>query len=268
MSQPLPLPFDVALATRWLGQPLLFRDEVDSTNRQLRQLAEGGAAGVGAVLISDFQWGGRGRRGRGWQAPRGSALLLSALLPVPTMVPLTLLPIAVAVAVAEGVEAQGEAAIQLKWPNDLLVGGKKVGGILIESAVSSAGQALLVVGIGINVNQRPAAFDALPAATSLYAALGTEVPRGPLLAAVLAALEQRWDDLQAGWQPHAAWRRRAVALGAAITVHGAAGPTWSATLRDLHHDGRLYVEDEAGRGHLLDAQEVSVRAVTADLDRL
>ncbi len=118
----------------------------------------------------------------------------------------------------------------------------------------------MIVGIGLNVNQDKHDLAALPDATSLRLALGSPVERGALLAALLAAVEQRYDAFQAGWQPHESWRRRAALLGQEIMVHNPQGHAWPATALDIAPDGSLLVRDQAGQLHHLHAAEVSVRA--------
>ena len=253
-----PLPFDLALSTARLGRPLHFAREVDSTNRLLRALADGGAP-EGAALLADFQSAGRGRRGRHWEAPPGSSLLLSVLLR-PTVAPERLgqAPLLVGVAVAQTLERHLALAPALKWPNDLLVGGRKVGGILIEAA-SGAGGVALIVGIGINVNQSAAELGDLLGATSLAAEVGGEVARGELLAALLGALEEGYDRWQGGWSPLDEWRARATLLGEPIWVEPLLGTRFPATALDVAEDGALRVRREDGSELLLRAAEVSVR---------
>lgn len=258
-----PLPVALPLPTAWLGHPLVFLRSVDSTNRLLAKWGDDGAA-EGFVLVADFQQAGRGRRGRDWVADPGSSLLFSLLLR-PTMQPdrLGLLPLVVGVAVARALEKHLGLRPALKWPNDLLLDGQKCAGSLIEMAPSEGGHRV-VVGTGLNVNQEPATLASLPEATSLRLALGHEVPRGPLLAALLGELERAYDDFRAGWQPHESWHRRATLLGQPITVHPAQGTPWPATAVALAEDGSLLVQDEQGERHALRAADVSVRATRSD----
>lgn len=143
-------------------------DEVDSTNRVAADLARAGA-GDGIVVVARHQTAGRGRRGRAWEAPPGASLLVSVLLrPAPALVTL-----AAGVAAAEACEAVAGAEVGLKWPNDLLVGEAKVGGILSELVGDAA-----VVGLGVNLAWAPTGA----------ARLGAGVDADELLAAYLAGL--------------------------------------------------------------------------------
>lgn len=171
-----PLPFELTLTTRWLGHPLYFVAETDSTNRLLRNLAPGGTT-PGTVLMTDYQSAGRGRNGRHWDAPPCTALLFSLLLPPFPGNHLSLLPIVTVVAIARALEQHLGLLPFIKWPNDLLLEGRKCGGILIEGEWNSSDPPQMVVGIGLNVNQHAPDFDQLPSATSLRAYLGEPVAR-------------------------------------------------------------------------------------------
>ncbi len=161
-----------------LGFPRAHFRRVDSTNERARALASGGAP-HGALVTADEQTAGRGRQGRTWLAPPGSALLCSLVLRDPP----ALLPLAAGVAVAEAV---GPAA-RLKWPNDVLVNGAKVAGILVEGRPQ---EGWAVLGIGINVALDTAQLP--PEVRERAGSLGlSSAEREPVLQRVLAALE-RW----------------------------------------------------------------------------
>jgi BirA family biotin operon repressor/biotin-[acetyl-CoA-carboxylase] ligase len=166
------------------GRPYTFVDRCTSTQRLLDGAAEG------AVAAADEQTEGRGRLGRTWHAPAGTALLFSIVLE-PPVAPERLpeLSLVAGAAVAEAIRSETALETAVKHPNDVLVGGRKVAGILAESA-----DGRVVLGIGINVTQSrdelPADTD--PGATSL-ALEGARVDRAELLAAVLERLEQQYD---------------------------------------------------------------------------
>ena len=172
-----------------LGRPYRFIDECASTQRLLdADEAEGAAA------AADFQTHGRGRLGRTWEAPAGRALLVSVLLrPRPHMALWPELSLVAGEAVAKALREQAGIAAELGHPNDVLVEGRKIAGILPEASVGR-----VVLGLGVNVNQ-PAAE--LPAGTpkpptSLRVETGNEWPRAPLLAAILLELEEGYDAWQ------------------------------------------------------------------------
>jgi BirA family biotin operon repressor/biotin-[acetyl-CoA-carboxylase] ligase len=172
-----------------LGRPYRFVEECASTQRLLEDDED-----EGTTVATDHQTQGRGRLGRIWEAPPGRALLLSVLLrPTPPMALWPELSLVAGAAVAGAVHTETGVAAELSHPNDVLVEGRKLAGILAEA---SPGR--VVLGIGLNVNQ---AAEELPAetpkpATSLRHETGREWPRAQLLAAILLELEGRYDDWQ------------------------------------------------------------------------
>jgi BirA family transcriptional regulator, biotin operon repressor / biotin---[acetyl-CoA-carboxylase] ligase len=175
------------LLTGRFGRPYLYEESCESTQQLLeRDLDEGAAA------VCDVQTQGRGRLGRGWETPPGSAILCSVLLKPGAAQPLEQLSLVTGLAAAETVERALGLAVQLKWPNDVMVNRRKVAGVLAEAAQGS-----VVVGIGINVNQSreelPADSKIEPA--SLYTTDSVRRERAPLLADLLASLERSYD----GW---------------------------------------------------------------------
>lgn len=167
------------------GRPYLYEERCESTQRLLE-------AGIleGAVAVCDAQTGGRGRLGRGWEAPPGTAVLCSTLLRPPPGRKTAELSLVGGLAAAEAVERATELAAQIKWPNDVMLNRRKVAGVLAE-AVEDA----VVLGIGLNVNQTrdelPA--EAATAPASLRTADGVVRERARVLADLLAALERHYD---------------------------------------------------------------------------
>lgn len=208
------------LRTRLVGRELVLLSTTSSTNDEARRLAEQGAP-EGTVVVADYQSSGRGRDQRRWQAPPGSSLLLSVLWR-PTTPPeqLQQLTMVAGLAVADAVEANTGIPVALKWPNDIIVACKKVGGILTEVSLSRRRVEHAVVGIGLNVNFDPALLTdelAMPA-TSLSEVLGREIPRIPLLVAVLQALEERHRNWVKGGAPLPEWSSRLMTLGRPVSV--------------------------------------------------
>jgi BirA family biotin operon repressor/biotin-[acetyl-CoA-carboxylase] ligase len=169
-----------------MDPPLLRLDQVASTMDVLHELAQAGAP-AGAAVVAAEQTGGRGSRGRPWASPRGG-LWLSVLFR-PTVVPgLELLSLRIGLAVAQALELLGAPAIGLKWPNDLMLGDRKLGGILCEARWQGSAPGWVVAGLGLNVaNETPPLLRAV--ATSLISVLPEVTPDG-LLAPVLAALRE------------------------------------------------------------------------------
>ncbi len=196
----------------------------------------------GLVVVADEQTAGRGRRGHTWFSPPGSGLYVSVVLSPSTSAvdparATTLLTLAAGVAIAEGVEEACGLRVDLKWPNDLQVSRRKLGGILAESSGTGAHGAV-VVGYGLNVLSTAFPQELGDRATSLETELGRAVDRHHLLAETLAALSRRYDDLLTGRFDAIldAWRRRAPgATGARVTwtVNGSASSGVTAGIDDL-----------------------------------
>jgi BirA family biotin operon repressor/biotin-[acetyl-CoA-carboxylase] ligase len=186
------------------GRPYLYRESCESTQELL-----GADLPEGALAVAEEQTAGRGRHGRSWLAPPGTAVLCSLLLRPPAGRLLPELSLVAGVATAEAIEAVADRRVQIKWPNDLVLSGAKVGGILAEAREDA-----VVLGIGLNVNQTRAQLPpdtAIPAG-SLQTALGRELDRAPLLACLLVELERAYD----GW----------LELGLAAVSAGLHGRDW------------------------------------------
>jgi BirA family transcriptional regulator, biotin operon repressor / biotin---[acetyl-CoA-carboxylase] ligase len=172
-----------------LGRPYRFVEDCESTQRLLDPNGD-----EGTTVATDLQTQGRGRLGRTWETPPGRALLFSVLLhPRPPMAIWPELSLVAGGAVAAALREETGVATELSHPNDVLIAGRKVAGILAEASIGR-----VVLGIGVNVNQ---ADDELPAETakpptSLRVETGSEWPRAPLLAAILRELESRYDEWQ------------------------------------------------------------------------
>ena len=263
MPEPTDLRATVAsLGTRVVGREFHHVERTGSTNEDLKRRARAGAP-EGLVLSADEQTEGRGRRGRTWVAPPGSSLLLSILLRPAWLPPIDgfFLTILGAVAGAEAVEQSTGLAAELKWPNDLELGGRKIGGILAETEVGGAVLQWTVIGIGLNVNWDPSGLPEIAmTATSLSRAAGRELPRAPLLRALLQRLDHWYLELRAGRRDRLfdAWRRRLTTLGQTVSVDRA-GATIHGVAEGVTAQGALLVRDHAGTTHELTAGEVTVR---------
>jgi BirA family biotin operon repressor/biotin-[acetyl-CoA-carboxylase] ligase len=225
-----------------IGSPRVHYRVTDSTNERARELADQGAL-HGTLVTADEQESGRGRQGRVWSAPPGTAVLMSLILR-DLDERHALLPLVAAVAVCEACEGAGPVTPAVKWPNDVWIDGKKVSGILIEGR-PQAGWAVL--GVGVNVTTDAFPDDLAEIATSLRLA-GVETTPAQVLDALLASLNE-WLDA-----PHdavlAAWRERDALKGERVRWSGGEGV--AAGIDDL---GALLVETDDGRV-TLDAGEV------------
>jgi BirA family biotin operon repressor/biotin-[acetyl-CoA-carboxylase] ligase len=216
---------------------LLFFDSIGSTNDVALARAE-----EGLVVVADEQTAGRGRRGHTWFSPPGSGLYVSVVVapassPIDPSRATTLLTLAAGVALAEGIEEGCGLQVDLKWPNDLQVSRRKLGGILAESSGVGSRDSV-VVGYGLNVLSTAFPRELGDRATSLETELGRAVDRHHLLAETLAALSRRYEDLLAGRFDAIldAWRRRAPgATGARVawTTNASARSGVTAGIDDL-----------------------------------
>jgi BirA family biotin operon repressor/biotin-[acetyl-CoA-carboxylase] ligase len=248
------------LGTQFVGRELAYWPEIGSTNDEARRLAGEGAP-EGMLVVADYQSRGRGRLDRGWASPPSSSLLMSIVFR-PELAPhqLQRLTMSCGLAVVGAIEEQTGLRADLKWPNDVVIGGAKAGGILTEVGLAGAQVEFAVVGMGLNVNLDPALLPAdLPMpATSLCHELGAEVARLPLLRTLLQRVEDRYLALKAGQSPHLEWATRLVTLGKPVTV-SATGLELDGTAEGVDADGALLVRLATGRLERVLAGDVSVR---------
>jgi len=249
-----------ALTTRFVGRNLVYLPETDSTNTKARRLARQGAP-EGTLVIADYQTAGRGRFNRRWLAPPGSSLLLSLIFR-PPLAPhqaqrLTML---CGLALLEAIETETGLRADLKWPNDVVLAGRKVAGILTELSLRGATVDYAVVGVGLNVNLDPARLpaDLLTPATALSHEAGRRVDRLSLLGAFLQAVEQRYLALRAGWSPREEWARRLVTLGRRVVI-SEGERTFDGLAEGVDADGALLVRLDDGRLRKVLAGDVTLR---------
>ena len=246
----------------WRGNIHYF-DTIDSTNTRAKQMAAEGAP-HGTVLIADSQAGGRGRMGRSFHSPSGSGIYLSMILrpgcPAKELLHLTC---ATAVAAADGIQAATGLRPKIKWTNDLVVGQQKLGGILTELSLNSAGNVdFAVIGIGINCTQIAGDFpqEIQNIATSLHLATGQVIDRAAVIAQILVALQNMSEDLQNPAATLSRYRQDCITIGQDISLlrgdeirHGKA--------LDVDETGALVVQFTNGQTQAVQSGEVSVRGM-------
>ncbi len=234
---------------------------IGSTNDAAAALAETRDA-EGIVVVADEQTAGRGRRGHTWFSPSGTGLYVSVVLTPSRAVrdvprAIRLLTPAAGVALVEAIDTAAGLAVDLKWPNDLYVAGRKLGGILAEGASSGMAVDYVILGYGVNVGAGAFPPDVAARATSVETELGRKVDRGRLFVETLAALAKRYDDLLAGNFDGIldAWRRHAPgASGARVRWHDGSGHHTGVTA-GIDQDGALLVR-AGGRIERIVAGEV------------
>ena len=251
--------FGAALTTRRFGQFLVARHEVESTNDVAWEVMSGDAPD-GAVVVADVQTRGRGRAGHSWHTAPGKGLALSiALHPGCDRRQFGVLPLLAGLALARALETLGVRA-DLKWPNDLLVDGRKVSGILVESRRGPEGDDAAVIGVGVNVAQAAEDFPPELRATATSLALaGVTTTREEVAARFLDALEPLWAEFQEGDRRVAldAWRARANFWGRKLRVRGGAGDV-EGIARDLDPNGALVLERDGGERTVVHAGDVEL----------
>lgn len=242
---------------QWLGCQRLELEECGSTNDEAARLARAGAR-HGTVVTARAQRTGRGREGRAWASPRDSGLYLSAVirppLPLVDVPPMTL---AIGIGLCDAARAMGADAV-LKWPNDALVHGKKLAGVLVEAHSQGHRLDAVIVGIGVNLAGGGLPPELAATATSLAEAVGAPVDRAGFIEQLLAHVE-RWIDryIASGLAVIApAWHdRMAIGISARATV---AGLTLCGEVAGLDGDGALLLRDGGGQVHRVRSGDVEV----------
>lgn len=257
--------------TQTVGRVLCCFDEVDSTNTRAKQMAMEGAAD-GTVVVANCQSAGRGRMNRSFQSPRDKGIYLTALLrpdlPTERLLPVTAMT---GVAVCKAVERVCGVRPGLKWPNDPVLGGRKLCGILTELSLEAETGRLqyLVVGVGVNVlhSREDFAPELAEIATSLAQELGHPVSRPVLAAVLIEELDRLYQALQAGeLEPYrSAYRAACVNLGKTVQLveHGQKETAQAVRVDDAFG---LVVRDSDGRERTVRSGEVSVRGLYGYVD--
>ncbi|HEU4963711.1 MAG TPA: biotin--[acetyl-CoA-carboxylase] ligase [Bacilli bacterium] len=238
------------LTTSLLGQPIIYRDSIDSTNILAQQLASEGAV-EGTLVIADEQTSGRGRRGRNWFSPPHSGVWMSLILrpnlPIAHAAQVTLVA---AVALARALTQLTGQNAGIKWPNDILFDQKKCCGILTEMKADHDRIHHLVVGIGINVNVPEADFpeELSKIATSLQAVKGSPIPRAQVVQTVLAEFEplyRRYVEHGGFATIRDDWKKQSITIGRDVVAQTGQGEVRGKAL-DIDEFGVLFVEKADG----------------------
>ena len=250
------------LSTAAFGQSIHYFEQIASTQDEALRLAENGAA-EGTLVVAETQTEGRGRKRRHWASPRGSGIYLSLILR-PNIEPFRMaqIPIVAGISLRDTISRATGLQAQTKWPNDIMLEGKKVAGILTEMRAEPDRVHYIILGIGINVNA-PASLlpDQLQVtATSVLDVLGRSVSRCRLVQGLLSDLEGTYDEYkQAGFQPfRERWRQWDQTINSWVTIEAKEG-SFPVYALDMDEDGALVVADEHGHRRRVTAGDVRLK---------
>ena len=251
------------LKTKTMGQSIYFYEETDTTNNRARELALEGAP-EGTLVVAEKQTAGRGRRGKVWESPLGTGIWMSLVLR-PQIMPAeaSVLTLLCGLATAEAIEAETGLSAGIKWPNDILINGKKAVGILTEMDCEMSEVHFVIPGIGINVNTASFPPEIAEIATSLYLECGKTVSRRRLVHRVLERLEGEYETFLRRGSCGAMledYRRHCITLGKEVHVLGRE-PFFAEAL-DITPEGELLVRRaDNGKEEVVFSGEVSIRGV-------
>ncbi len=245
------------------GYRSVFFEELDSTNEEAKRQAQAGAES-GLLIVADKQIKGRGRRGRSWESPAGSNIFMSLLLrPTLKMESASMITLVMALSVSEAITEMTGLFARIKWPNDVVVNGRKTVGILTELFVNGDGSWYLICGVGINVNQKSFPGELAETATSLFLESDTETDRRKLTEKVMERFDENYrtfcnketmEDLME------VYNTLLVNKDAAVRVLDPKGEYEGMAL-GINREGELLVRKEDGSIEDVYAGEVSVRGI-------
>lgn len=257
------LPDEIAsgLKTQIMGQRIIYEGEAPSTQAIAKALASQGTA-EGTIVVAETQSGGRGRVGRPWSSPRGGIYFSIILRPDINSGEALRLPLVAGVAVAHAIKREINLEPRLKWPNDIMIETKKVGGILTEMSAEPDRLDWVIIGIGLNVNTPHDSFsqEVEESAISLMEAAGREIPRVKLLQAILAEFESLYGSLaESGFEPiRARWKALSNTIGENVVVTLPSGQV-KGLAEDIDSDGALILKKFDGTVERIVAGVVKLR---------
>ncbi len=249
-----------SLPAQIIGRKVLYYPSVTSTMDIARAEALSGAP-EGTFILADEQTSGRGRLKRSWLAPPGN--IAASIILYPRIAELPSLIMVSSLAVVHAIEGTTDLKATVKWPNDVLVRGRKVCGILIESdarPVESGRATYAIIGIGINVNLDPSHYSEIEStATSLSLEAGRSIERLPLVRSLIVDLDRLYLDLGSGGSMYEEWRDRLVTLGKQVTVTSIEG-SLDGVAESVERDGSLLVRRTDGSTRRVVAGDVTLKA--------
>lgn len=250
------------LRTKVLGQTIYYKDEIDSTNNKAKELARKGAK-EGTLVVADQQTSGKGRLGRVWESPAGTGIWMSIILR-PNILPqyASQITLVAGLDMCEAIQEVTGLNAMIKWPNDVVVGGKKVCGILTEMSAEIEGINYIVVGIGVNVNMKHFP-ETLPYASSLVLQGGKEYSRKEIITNFLERFEKDYEqykvkpDLEALQKRY---ERNCINLHKKVKLVRKSGEVVAEAI-GINKEGELCVKYEDGTEETVLSGEVSVRGL-------
>jgi len=249
------------LISKYFGQKYYYYQELDSTNLKAQELAAGGVP-EGTAVVAEMQTAGRGRRGRSWHSPEGQGIYVTVVLrPALPLHEVSRVSQVAAVAVAETLQEELQLPARIKWPNDILINGRKIAGILSEAAIKQNHILYVVTGIGLNINNRLEDFpdDLRTTPTSAREENKMFVPRVLLLQGLLNRFEKCYQQLLEGNFSDILLRGRKLSqdIGQRVKFDTPAGYEIGLAI-DLDEDGSLLVKDDAGIIHTVISGEINI----------
>lgn len=251
------------LDTKSWGRNLLFFEEVDSTNNVIKKEAENGAPD-GTLAIAEIQTAGRGRRGRSWSSPKGSGIWMSYLLR-PEIAPgnASMLTLVAAMAARKAIYQETGLEALIKWPNDIVVRGKKICGILTEMNAEVDWVHYVVIGIGFNVNTKEFPEEIRPVATSLQIEMEHTVNRSNIIAKFGKAFEEYYDlflQTEDLCQIMEEYNKNLANNGKEVRIIET-NNEYTGVAKGINEMGELIVMGDDGQEHIVRSGEVSVRGI-------
>lgn len=245
------------LTTVFVGRCAVHQASVTSTMDVARAEAEGGAPD-GTLVVADEQTQGRGRRGRGWVSPPGGNIYATLILR-PGVWEIGSLGMVTPLAVCEAMDAVAGVRSVIKWPNDLLIEGRKVGGVLIDTRLRGEEVEYALVGVGVNVNFDPSQHEEIrEMATSLASELGREISREALLAVFLNRFERLYLAARSDEGVREAWKARLETLGRRVEVR-LGDRVEEGVAEDVDGEGNLVLRRDDGSTAVLAAGDVTLQ---------
>ena len=250
------------LRTKVLGQTIYYKDEIDSTNNKAKELARKGAK-EGTLVVADQQTSGKGRLGRVWESPAGTGIWMSIILR-PNILPqyASQITLVAGLDMCEAIQEVTGLNAMIKWPNDVVVGGKKVCGILTEMSAEIEGINYIVVGIGVNVNMKHFP-ETLPYASSLVLQGGKEYSRKEIITNFLERFEKDYEQYKVNPDLEALqkrYERNCINLHKKVKLVRKSGEVVAEAI-GINKEGELCVKYEDGTEETVLSGEVSVRGL-------